>query len=312
MTQPPAVPAATRAARGPADARRLLRQPLARPRAGRPARPPAAAALAVGLLAARRAAVPRPRARHLRSCCLRRCVRARRRRPAAADPFTLTCAGALLSLLSRCSTLRDAEWIAVLCVLAAAVLCVAGCRARPHASRDRAGRRSLWPLAGAARPALAGPHAPRRRAGSGTWPPVLRTVLVLAARLVVVFGLLFASADACSPAGSTHVVPDLTLDTLVLRVFVAVAVGGAVAGRGVRRPEPAAGRAAAPTGRRRCSDRYEWLVPVLLVVAVFVGFLVAQATAIVRRPRLPARDDRADLRRVRPPGLRPAHRRHRC
>ena len=84
------------------------------------------------------------------------------------------------------------------------------------------------------------------------------------------------------------------------------------AGGDVPRAQPAARRArrAARSGRsrtatsgwRRCcsSTRSSWCSS------------AAQATVDLRRPRLPRAHHRADLRRVRPPGLRPAHRRHRA
>jgi hypothetical protein len=60
------------------------------------------------------------------------------------DPFTLTCAGLAL-VLTTMMTLRDAEWIAVLCALAATVLCVAGsARARSFGGILLAGL--LWPV----------------------------------------------------------------------------------------------------------------------------------------------------------------------
>ena len=60
------------------------------------------------------------------------------------DPFTLTCAGLAL-VLTMMMTVRDAEWIAVLCALAATVLCVAGsARARSFGGILLAGL--LWPV----------------------------------------------------------------------------------------------------------------------------------------------------------------------
>ena len=53
-------------------------------------------------------------------------------------------------------------------------------------------------------------------------------------------------------------------------------------------------------------------MPVLLVDVVFAVFLAAQAAVIFGGHDYVAAHHRAHLRRVRPPGLRPAHRRHRC
>ncbi len=95
---------------------------------------------------------------------------------------------------------------------------------------------------------------------------------------VLVFGLLFASADAVFAEWAGVVVPDLELDSFVLRAFVTVAVGGVVLAAtylGLNPPNVETG-----TGPvRPVARRYEWLVPVLLVDAVFLVFLAAQATA---------------------------------
>jgi hypothetical protein len=96
---------------------------------------------------------------------------------------------------------------------------------------------------------------------------------------VVVFGLLFASADALFAEWVDAVVPDLELDTFVLRAFLTIAVGGMVLAAAYLalnppRVEPGQGPA------RPVARRYEWLAPVLLVDAVFLLFLAAQATVI--------------------------------
>jgi hypothetical protein len=96
---------------------------------------------------------------------------------------------------------------------------------------------------------------------------------------VVVFGLLFASADALFAEWVDAVVPDLELDTFVLRAFLTIAVGGMVLAAAYLalnppRVEPGQGPA------RPVARRYEWLAPVLLVDAVFLLFLAAQTTVI--------------------------------
>ena len=65
-----------------------------------------------------------------------------------------------------------------------------------------------------------------------------------------------------------------------------------------------------PGVRRPAQHRFEWLAPVLLVDAVFVLFLAAQAAAFFGGHDYIRAHHRAHLRRVRPPGLRPAHLRH--
>ena len=56
---------------------------------------------------------------------------------------------------------------------------------------------------------------------------------------LLVFGLLFVSADAIVASWVDAVLPDITVDMIVLRVFVAVAVAAADPRGGVPRPQPA-------------------------------------------------------------------------
>ncbi|UMG91934.1 DUF4173 domain-containing protein [Nocardioides sp. TF02-7] len=191
------------------------------------------------------------------------------------DPFTLTCA-ALCVLLAATTVVRDADWLLVLCVLAGGVLCVCG------VTRGRT--LPGFVLAAAALP-LAGlrglPWLGRtlaRLPGLGRGAALVRTVLLSALGLVV-FGLLFASADALFAEWAGALVPDLTVDTLVLRTFVTVAVGGVVlAAAYLALNPPNVDRDERP--QRPASHRFEWLAPVLVVDAVFAAFLAAQATVV--------------------------------
>jgi two-component system sensor histidine kinase BaeS len=96
---------------------------------------------------------------------------------------------------------------------------------------------------------------------------------------LVVFGLLFGSADALFASWVSTVTPDLHVDTFVFRVFVGVAVAGLVLATSYFALQPPTVDAAGVRERRPVQRRYEWLAPVLLVDAVFVLFLVAQAAA---------------------------------
>ncbi len=191
------------------------------------------------------------------------------------SPFTLTCA-ALCVLLAATVVVRDADWIVVLCVLAGGALCVAGLvNGRTVPAFVLAG--IAWPLA-----ALRGlpwlGRSVRTVTGHGNRAAALRTV-VWSLLGVVVFGLLFASADAVFAEWAGAVVPDMQLDTLVLRAFITVAVGGVVlAATYLALNPPSIGPGAGPG--RPVAHRYEWLAPVLLVDVVFLVFLGAQATVI--------------------------------
>ncbi|WP_082620940.1 DUF4153 domain-containing protein [Nocardioides sp. Soil796] len=191
------------------------------------------------------------------------------------SPFTLACA-ALCALLASTVVLRDAEWIAVLSLLTGGALCVAGLvNGRTLPAFVIAGL--AWPLAGLRGLPWLGRSA-RGITGRATSAAAIRTV-VLSLAGVLVFGLLFASADALFAEWVGALVPDLELDSFVLRAFLTVAVGGVVLAAtylGLNPPDVAASGAPA----RPVANRYEWLAPVLLVDAVFVAFLVAQATVI--------------------------------
>ena len=191
------------------------------------------------------------------------------------DPFTLACAG-LCVLLAATTVVRDAEWIVVLCLLAGGALCICGVtRSRTLAGFVLAGL--SWPLAG-----LRGlPWLGRTLAvltGRGQGAALLRT-LGLSGLGLLVFGALLVSADALLADWVDAALPDLRVDTLFARVFVTVAVGGAVLAaaylalnpaqvdRDAARPQPVA-------------RRFEWLAPVLVVNGVFAAFLAAQATVV--------------------------------
>lgn len=190
-------------------------------------------------------------------------------------PFTIG-SGVLCVLLAATTLVRAAEWIVVPCLLAGAAVCIcAVTRGRTLLGFVLSG--VAWPLAG-----LRGlPWLGRTLAlltGLGRGAALLRT-LVWSALGLVIFGLLFASADALLADWIDALLPDLTLDTFVLRCFVAVAVGGAVLGAAYLSLNPPRVDLDRPT-TRPVRRRYEWLAPVLVVDAVFAAFLVAQATAI--------------------------------
>ena len=199
----PAAPPAARGAR--AGAGHAVRQVLARRRRARQR------ARGAGLPRRRRAgrdrpAVPRPRARHVRGAAGRRWRRSSASASTAA-PRSPWPAPALCVLLAATVVVRDAEWIVVLCLLAGAAVCVAGLvngRTLPgvRAGRDRLAARR------AARAAVAGSLGARRhRARDAARRRCARSCWSLLG--VVVFGLLFASADAVFAEWAGALVPDL-------------------------------------------------------------------------------------------------------
>lgn len=182
----------------------------------------------------------------------------------------------LFALLSSVAVLRDAEWLVVLCLLTAiAVILCASTQAKTLLGIVLTG--ISWPLAG-----LRGiPWLGRTLtsvSGKGHGAAVARTT-VLSLLGLVIFGLLFTTADAVLGSWVDQFVPDVRPDTFAARIFMTVFVFGVVLGaaylavnppridRGERTSQPVA-------------NRYEWLAPVGVVVAVFAVFLIAQATAV--------------------------------
>ncbi|MFJ9388795.1 DUF4153 domain-containing protein [Nocardioides sp. NPDC101246] len=182
----------------------------------------------------------------------------------------------LFALLSSVAVLRDAEWLVALCLLTAvAVILCASTQAKTLLGIVLTG--ISWPLAG-----LRGiPWLGRTLtsvSGKGHGAAVARTT-VLSLLGLVIFGLLFTTADAVLGSWVDQFVPDVRPDTVAARIFMTVFVFGVVMGaaylavnppridRGERTSQPVA-------------NRYEWLAPVGVVVAVFAAFLAAQAAAV--------------------------------
>jgi hypothetical protein len=191
------------------------------------------------------------------------------------DPFTSTSALVCVAL-SSVVALRDAEWIAMLCLLAGAGLCAVGLVRGRSVPAFVLGALA-WPLAGLRGLPWLG-RTVRIVTGLGSGAALLRTA-VWSVLGVTVFALLFASADALFAEWAGAVVPDLGWDDAALRMFVAVAIGGIVLAGGylaLNPPDVERGRREG----RPVAHRFEWLAPVLVVDAVFVVFLVAQATVI--------------------------------
>lgn len=184
---------------------------------------------------------------------------------------------ALAVPLAAMFAIRDAEWIAALCLLAAGGL---GCVALVDA------RSVFGILASACAPPLAAVRGMpwlgrtvKSVSGLGSLLPVLRTVALSLAALVV-FGALFASADALFAQWVDAVVPDLTVDTLVARAFVLVVFGGITLAAAYVAINPPRVERLHPGEASPVARTWEWLVPVGLVVALYAAFVTAQATVM--------------------------------
>lgn len=192
------------------------------------------------------------------------------------EPFTLTCL-VLAGLGTLPVLLLDANWIGVLCLLAGATALIAGVT-RPHRFLAFVLAGFTWPLAGLRNLPWVG-RTLRGATGDERAPRVLVTAIV-SVLVVLVFGLLFVTADAVVESWVDSVVPDLSIDLAVLRVFVAIAVAGPTLAAAYLALNPPRVDAWGVPARRTPAHRWEWLVPVLLVDAVFGLFVAAQLSVL--------------------------------
>ena len=197
---------------------------------------------------------------------------ARRRR----DPWTLLSV-VLAVLLVLVGVARAAEWLAALGIVSSAAVFlsgVTGARSLPGILASGV----AWPLS-----SLRGlPWFGRCLRVSGTSshaPAVIRTVVWSLLGLAV-FGALFASGDLLFASWVDALVPNLSFGSLVVRGFVACFVFAITLGAAYLALNPP--RVDVLDDRRApaLANRWEWLVPVLVVDLVFVVFLAAQATVV--------------------------------
>ena len=188
------------------------------------------------------------------------------------SPFTWACA-VLAFGFALVLTLRAAEWLAVLGLMVSAVLVTAALTAGRSVFGMVVGAMA-WPTAGVRGLPWLGRTI--RASGGGTNAAAVTRTILLSVLGILVFGLLFASGDAIFGHWVSSVLPNVE-DSLALRLFVMVAVGGSVLAAAYLAINPP--QVERPAVRRPVQHRFEWLAPVLLVDAVFVLFLVAQAAA---------------------------------
>lgn len=201
-------------------------------------------------------------------------ARAAGRRP---RPWTLAWSAGCLALLAV-PALRDADWPSTLAVLTALGV---GSLALNGGVTWRSALLGLAGLAGAVVPGArwAFRTARERAAGSHTrWGPVLRAVAV-AVVLLLVFGALFAGADAAFADLLSDLVPDASVGESPLRVlYFALALLGTLG---------AARLAAAPwrwdrirVGPGRAFGRLEWALPLVVLDLLFAAFNAVQLTVL--------------------------------
>jgi two-component system sensor histidine kinase BaeS len=199
-------------------------------------------------------------------------TRAAGRRRTRLDAFD----GALVALLLATLFVRDAEWITVLCLLAALALTAVN-STKAASVLALLGTAAAVPLAAVRGLPWLG-RTLKPSSGMQAWLPAARTA-ALSAVLLLVFGALFASADALFASWMNALTPDITLKDLPARAVLATFIAaGTLAAAFVALAPPAVDRLRLPRGTRR--NEFEWLAPVLVVDAVFLAFLIAQATAM--------------------------------
>ncbi len=182
--------------------------------------------------------------------------------------------GGLVSLV----LLRASEALTVLAILAALTVTAAtltGARTIAGMMASAA----AWPASALRGLPLLGRTITAGRSSAVLWP-IVRTAVVTVG-LLLVFGVLFASGDALFGSWASQVVPDLGWDTVTLKAFFFVLGWGfTLTGAYLAlNPPTAVADVTVPVGgvTRR---RFEWMVPLGGVSALFLTFHVAQATAL--------------------------------
>jgi hypothetical protein len=201
-------------------------------------------------------------------------------RPGGLGPERFGWSAATVALLGV-GTLRAAGWLFLLCLATAAltgVLAITGGRSMRGMivallmAPIAALRAVPWATRGAA-------AIGRRRPGGASGARVVATVAV-SLILLLIFGGLFASADAAFADVLSRILPHVNAGTLVRWVFVFAVTAGMLFGAAFLRamPPDLSGLDGRP-GRRRVA-RFEWAVPLGLLVTLFAGFVGVQLAVL--------------------------------
>jgi signal transduction histidine kinase len=189
-----------------------------------------------------------------------------------------TVAGTVVCLgLASLVVLRAAEWLSVLAIVVG-ILVTTTALSGATGALSVLGGLAGWPLAGLRGLPLLGRTASAASRVNPVWP-VVRTVAISLVVLVV-FGGLFASADAVFGSWAAALVPDLGWDSIILRFFIGFVVAGSLlAACYLAINPPRVDRIALPAGSP-VARAWEWLVPVGLLIVLFVAFVAAQGAAL--------------------------------
>lgn len=199
--------------------------------------------------------------------------------PVTADPARFGWAAATVALLSV-GTLRSAGWLFLLCLgtaLVTGALAVAGGRSLRAMTLAVL---MAWVAPLRALPWLGrGLGAIRGRGAGGTDGVRIAATVAVSVALLVVFGALFASADAAFADLLARAVPDLDGGTVARWVFVFLVTAAVLAGAAYLRAAPPKLSGLDGPGRRRVA-RLEWAIPLALLVVLFGMFVAVQLTVL--------------------------------
>lgn len=195
------------------------------------------------------------------------------------DPARFGWAAATVALLGV-GTIRSAGWLVLLC-LATALLTGALAVAGGRTIRAMAAAALMSVAAGfRALPWLSRGLGAIRRGGAGKsdGTRIAATVAVSVA-LLVVFGTLFASADAAFAEVLSRAVPRIDGDTVARWIFVFVVTVGLLGGAAYLRAAPPDLSGLDGASKQRVG-RLEWAVPLGLLVLLFALFVAVQLTVL--------------------------------
>jgi hypothetical protein len=188
-------------------------------------------------------------------------------------------AAATVALLGV-GTLRSAGWLFLLCLATAALtgtLAVAGGRS----TRGMIVAVLMTPAAALrALPWLTSGLGAIRRPGSGaTGGTRIAATVAVSVALLVVFGSLFASADATFADILARAVPDVNVGTVTRWVFVFTVAAGVLGGAAYLRAAPPdlSGMDGRGSGR---VNRFEWAIPLALLTMLFAMFVAIQLAVL--------------------------------
>jgi hypothetical protein len=178
-------------------------------------------------------------------------------------------------------TLRAAGWLFLLCLATAVltgVLAVTGGRSLRgmFVALLMAPAAALRAIPWASRGAAA---IGRGRPGGASGVRVVATIAVSLV-LLLIFGGLFASADAAFADVLSRVLPDINAGTVVRWIFVFVVTTGLLFGAAFLRAMPPDLSGLDGRGGRRRVARFEWAVPLGLLVTLFAGFVGVQLAVL--------------------------------